>query len=474
MVTVAQTHSDKYTVTYRPQFLIIGAGLAVAGLNIFAPGEPTFLERLFASAIIIVAFIPTIRFVSAGESGIPFLPLLGGVYSILYALPVFLLDSFEFRGFVFADDILEKSLLLAFLGLTCLLAGFYWLPVIRGIPLPKVSLFWNDRKVKTIAPLFGVVGLALAYLQTVVPIAIAWQQVVLFLSQFSLLAICMLFILQLQGKLPFMQKLFLWGVLVPLQLILDLSTGAVYQVMKDIVPMTMIYWSLERKIPWRAILIGLCLLILLRGNQSEFRKITRSPSYDGISVFERSKLYAEIVVDSSGSGGVLEAYRTTRGRLSQLITFADVVKQTPESVPYWNGESYSTLVTSVIPRVLWPDKPTKTLGQTFGHRYGRLHPGDLETSENFPQLVEMYANFGSFGVLIGMFITGVIYRSLYYMINHNQAGEAGLLIAVIIFTGLLSIESDSSLVFGALLQYIILLTILLNPLKASVSYHTNS
>jgi hypothetical protein len=475
MVTLAQTRSDIYAVTYRPQLLIIAAGVAVAGLNIFATGNPTSSQRLLASAIIILSFIPTLRFISKGESGLPFLPLFGGIYSILYALPVFLLDSFEFKGFVFDDGIVEKSLFLALLGLASLLVAIYWFPLTAKVPiLPKVSLYWNIHKVNRMAPVFALIGLALAYLQTILPIEAVLQQVILFLSQFSLLAICMLFIVQLQGKLTLVQKLFLWGVLIPLQLILDLSTGAVYQVMKDIVPMIMIYWGLKLRIPWRVVLLGLFLLVLLRGNQAEFRTILRGPSYEGVSILDRSKLYATIVIDNTRNSGVVDAYTKTMGRLSQLITLADVVNQTPESVPYWNGESYYTLLTSLVPRILWPDKPTKTLGQTFGHRYGRLHPGDFETSENLPQLVEMYANFGPLGILIGMFITGLIYRSLYYMINHSNAGEGGLLIAAIIFTGLLSIESDFSLVFGAVIQYIVLIYLSLKPLKVSTSNSQSS
>jgi hypothetical protein len=476
MLTLVEARIQAHEETSARSYLLyLRLGIAVTGLNIIAPADLTYLERVLASAILIISFIPTLRFVSRAEGVLPFLPLLGGVYALHYALPVFLLDPFDFRGWVFPHSTIEKSLLLVLMGLVSLLVAFYWFPLIGNFRmLPRIAIPWDIGKVKRAAPMIGLIGLVLTYVRITNPIPLVLQQVVLFVSNFSLLAIFMLFTLQLQGRLGLPQRLFLWGFLFPAQLMLDLSTGAVYQVIKDIVPLILIYGGLRRRIPWAVVLIGLLLLILLRGNQREFRFVSRSPSYQEISIPERNRLYAAIVMDNASSGGITEEYALTLERVSHLITFADVVEQTPRTVPYWYGESYYTLLTSLIPRIVWPDKPTKTLGQTFGHRYQRLYPEDDETSENFPQLVEMYANFGPPGVLLGMFIVGLIYRLLYSVMNHSEAGEGGLLISAVIFTVLLSIESDFSLTFGAVIQYTVLLYILNTFLRQKKSGRRHS
>jgi hypothetical protein len=128
--------------------------------------------------------------------------------------------------------------------------------------------------------------------------------------------------------------------------------------------------------------------------------------------------------------------------------FADVVRRTPDQIPYWNGETYYSLIGLAIPRFLWPDKPMKQLGQAFGHRYGFLHWSNLSTSINFPFLVEFYANFGPPGVIFGMFIVGLIYRCLDVFVNRPGQSPLRSLIAVVLLLPLFLIESDFSLTFG--------------------------
>lgn len=105
---LAKTRAQVYGATLGPYYVLIGVGVAIAGLNIIASGNPAFSERVLASAIIAISFIPMLQFISEDDGGIPFLPLLGGVYAIHYALPVFLLDSFEFKEWVFPQSIREE------------------------------------------------------------------------------------------------------------------------------------------------------------------------------------------------------------------------------------------------------------------------------------------------------------------------------------------------------------------------------
>jgi hypothetical protein len=102
-----------------------------------------------------------------------------------------------------------------------------------------------------------------------------------------------------------------------------------------------------------------------------------------------------------------------------------------------------------------------------------LQPLDYETSYNFQQLVELYANFGSIGALLGMLFIGLLYRVLYAAFNHREAGDGGRLVAALIFVGLLNIESNFSLVFGAVIQstlvYVVLLMIIVRRWKVGMT-----
>ncbi|HEU4879371.1 MAG TPA: hypothetical protein VFT21_07960, partial [Gemmatimonadaceae bacterium] len=108
-------------------------------------------------------------------------------------------------------------------------------------------------------------------------------------------------------------------------------------------------------------------------------------------------------------------------------------------------------VGSFVPRMLWPNKPTKEIGQAFGHRYSYLYYTNVTTAINMPFLVEFYANFGVLGVLLGMAVVGVIYRILDELINTPEQDLLASLIGVIVLVPLLMLESDFSLTFGGLI-----------------------
>jgi hypothetical protein len=102
-----------------------------------------------------------------------------------------------------------------------------------------------------------------------------------------------------------------------------------------------------------------------------------------------------------------------------------------------------------VPRFIYPDKPQEVSGQSFGHRYGLLDPSNFETSYNLPQLLECYINFGVPGIIIGMFIFGMIYRAVQCMFVHPEMGFGALVLGCYISIELLQIESAASIVLGA-------------------------
>jgi hypothetical protein len=172
--------------------------------------------------------------------------------------------------------------------------------------------------------------------------------------------------------------------------------------------------------------------------------------YEAIQIFYERDLFTSLSEDSS-----------TIDRVSRVSTLETVIIMTPDSVPYWMGGSYRTLLTSFIPRVLWPGKPEATIGQEFGHRYALLHHKDIITSYNLPWLPEFYANFGVTGIILGMFAVGVLFRFIIQKmsapINQNLSFILGLAISFNLFYA----DSNFALMFGGvLLKYLASLAIL--------------
>jgi len=458
---------DKLHVHVRnqhPHLLALILVLVIIGLNVFAPGEPTIFQRVLASLILLMGFIPTFLYIKKNESGIPFLPLFGVIYSIYYALPIFTLEDYTVKFTVLPHASLGKALLLATLGFLMLLLSYYKLPGRAiGRHLPRISIYWNPQKAKLWAIILCVFGLLINYLSLIVQVPTQFTAAIFFLSQLSIVGMGILFILQLKGQLNKAGKILLWGIFLPLIILIILGAGMIARVLFIIIFLSLTYWHFRRKIPWKAAVVTALLLIALLSVRGEFRELTWGGAYAEKNPIGKSMLFSELVFtkrESYTKGSELASTRT-----AHILSFAYVVDLTPERVPYWMGKTYLTLLWTPIPRVIFPWKPEKTLGQEFGHRYGFLDPFDLTTSCNLSQLIEMYANFGIIGVIIGMFIVGVIYRSLNEMLCHPKAGEGGLLIGLFIFMGLANIESDLSLVFGGVIHYIILLAIFSRLIK---------
>jgi hypothetical protein len=216
-------------------------------------------------------------------------------------------------------------------------------------------------------------------------------------------------------------------------------------------------WLTKQRVsPWMitGTMVVVLALALHRGMVAEYRERVWFEE-EGKALSERVGLLIETYRQSLFLGGPEGAFRQAgevlSRRTSMVRHLADVYRQTPERVPYWGGATYYSLVGAFVPRFLWPGKPTKELGQAFGHRYGYLTPHDTHTSVNLPYLVEFYANFGVLGVVLGMALVGMLYRFLDDKLNRPGQPLLVSAIALSLFVSLLNIESDFSLVFGGLI-----------------------
>lgn len=74
---------------------------------------------------------------------------------------------------------------------------------------------------------------------------------------------------------------------------------------------------------------------------------------------------------------------------------------------YRGGETMQRVIYSFIPRIIWPEKPTVTVGGWF-YMYtgGQKEEGDTDTSVGITATGECYWNFGIPGVIIGMTVIG--------------------------------------------------------------------
>lgn len=150
--------------------------------------------------------------------------------------------------------------------------------------------------------------------------------------------------------------------------------------------------------------------------------------------------------------------RTTR-RTDLLLPFAWVIGETPENVPYLHGESYAPFLFKLVPRFVFPDKPEDM--KNFGQRYGFLPEGNSVNVFKPHQITELYANFGPWGIVLGMFTLGVLYRVICATFFRPGASVMSLAAGTHILTVLLvNMENVASLSWGFVLWYCVFLLFL--------------
>jgi hypothetical protein len=245
-------------------------------------------------------------------------------------------------------------------------------------------------------------------------------------------------------------------------LLLDLSTGAIAQPAYTIASFLFVYVAERGRLPALGLAAMLVLFVPAMATKLEYREhITK---HRVSSTIDQLVVFGELITGVlTGSRMTLdEADQVAESRIDHLSAFSNVVARTPSVVPYWGGATYADLLWSFVPRVLAPSKPQKTLGQQYGHRYSFIARWNRGTSINLEQTVEMYANFGAWGVVVGMLLMGLLYRCFYTLLCHPAAGDGGTLIAAATFRVMLNIESDFSLVFGGLVQNGLLLWVVLS------------
>jgi hypothetical protein len=80
------------------------------------------------------------------------------------------------------------------------------------------------------------------------------------------------------------------------------------------------------------------------------------------------------------------------------------------------GETMKYASYAFIPRLIWADKPTVTRGAWFSTRLGLFESeADATTAIGMTAVGELYWNFGTLGVLVGMFAIGCFLGILWRM-----------------------------------------------------------
>jgi len=159
----------------------------------------------------------------------------------------------------------------------------------------------------------------------------------------------------------------------------------------------------------------------------------------------------------------LEAPLLTR---SSLVTeSATVYENTPSLVPYQYGASYRYLLVTLIPRFLWPGKPSVNDANRFYQlAYGVTQAEDLDHVAIGAGLIpEAYMNFGLAGIPVVMCLAGIVLGVFERLFLGRQAGVFASAVGLAYVLQLLSLNGQAAAYFGGMVQIVGLTVLIFLP-----------
>jgi hypothetical protein len=204
------------------------------------------------------------------------------------------------------------------------------------------------------------------------------------------------------------------------------------------------------------IMTGLLLFVLVFTGMiygTAFRKIKGSEERSSVDDYITN---IEKTVDALGNQDVAAVFGDGLAALAERIdavsSLAVVVSNFERLAPY--EESYGLdnniikdTLTFAIPRVIWTDKPVASEPR----RYGDLYFNYSENSFAITPMGDLLRNFGWEGIFIGMFLLGILMRSIYVSLVEKQAFSLWRITLYFMFLTSVSYEGF----YGAILPFLV-------------------
>jgi hypothetical protein len=127
-------------------------------------------------------------------------------------------------------------------------------------------------------------------------------------------------------------------------------------------------------------------------------------------------------------------------RLSLKRSVETIVTKTRDTTPFQHGYTLTPLISTFVPRLIWPDKPSVAVGRIMNKEFRVSDVADTYISPS--HLGELYWNFGWAGVVVGMTLIGLLLGYLGTRFDLAQAATITRLMVVVVTIRLMILGSE--------------------------------
>jgi len=357
---------------------------------------------------VLLAVWPALRWVRSQPYRFPAFEAFMLTCVTAYALP---LVNEHASAMSYGDDIVSLAMLSVVIFQACAVFAF-----IRTRAVERRSKFWTEplfsRDIRRWLPVG--IWLHVGYLVTgtftsLIP---ADLDSILRAVFFGISTACSFLLGRYWGdaQLPAYMKLNVCAALI-LEVLLQLMSLYLITSIAGLIVFFLAYVSAGRRIPWVTLAAVFVVFSILHNGKTSMREKYWAEGTSSVGVTEMPAFFSEWI--GHGLEAQKDEVRTAQEnrlleRASLLQMLCRVVDATEHRVPLLMGETYGFILPQLVPRIMWPDKPsgqetTKRLSTYFGLQDEN---STRTTSIAFGTLAEAYANFGlmgmaCFGLLVG-------------------------------------------------------------------------
>ncbi len=263
---------------------------------------------------------------------IPLMPIILAIYALYFGLPVMLSDQVVGMGIQPPTPALEFAVELSIVGLVALLFSFYVLSPKLALGRP-LDLRWDPERARYLAILGIPFGLALRFAIRFEMIPGSLMQPAVLLSMLFQVSVGILIVLSRKGLLDKRATQLVWGGLVPLFFLVEISEGAIGSAARLIAFFVMLILGTGGRINMPLVAFGAAVILVLRGGAMEFRDLANnSPHLLSEDPFERALQFFEISFHALTDDGGDKSQEIISDRIAQVAVLGHVVDKSPIAV----------------------------------------------------------------------------------------------------------------------------------------------
>jgi hypothetical protein len=195
-------------------------------------------------------------------------------------------------------------------------------------------------------------------------------------------------------------------------------------------------------------LLGVFILLLIQSVKPAYRVLTWNDNFEG----NKGMLFVSLLVDklTDPKWASADDFFPVYVRVNQGFNVSLVMRRFPAKQSYDGGQNlFISLVSSLVPRLFWPNKPEA------GGKYNMQYYAGLTIagwSTNVGPLGEAYGSFGTAGGIIFMIALGGLIRWAYDLVFKKSVKRPLLIfwIPVLFYQVTYAAETDSLQIFNSL------------------------